>query len=241
MSGSGPVRHPSALALHELHLGAGDREVAAHVGVCPECRQQLDELAADHRRFDEQVLARTVPALGRRRPRRWLWALAPAVAVAAGLWLWARPRGGEERAKGEAVLTVYAARGETVTRLEDGGALAPGDRIRFVIRPGGLGYAMIASLDGAGRATVYHPYGGAQSAPVAADPRVELAGSIVLDRAPGPERIFALLSRRPLAAAEVVRALEEIGRGGPAVVRATAQLPLPVEAQGSVLFEKPAF
>jgi hypothetical protein len=240
MSGSGPVRHPSALALHELHLGAGDGEVAAHLGVCPECRQRLDELAADHRRFDEQVLPRTVLALRPRR-RRWLWALAPAVAVAAALWLWARPRGGEERAKGEAVLTVYAARGETVTRLEEGGALAPGDRIRFVLRPGGLAYAMIASLDGAGRATVYHPYGGAQSAPVGAEPRVELPGSIVLDRGPGPERIFALLSRRPLATAEVVRALEEIGRGGPGAVRATPQLPLPVEAQGSVLFEKPAF
>jgi hypothetical protein len=54
--------------------------------------------------------------------------------------------------------------------------------------------------------SVYFPPEGGQSAPVGAG-RSELPGSIELDDAPGPERLFAYFSEQPLPAAEVARAL----------------------------------
>jgi hypothetical protein len=244
MSASGSVRHPSALALHEYQLGATPPPeragVAAHLAACGRCRDELGALAADQRRFEQEVLPRTQP---RHQPatRRWLLGSGLAAVTAAGALFWLGQRAPDIRAKGgEATLSVFAARGERVIAVEDGVTeLGPGDRIRFVLRPGGFGYALIASVDGGGRATVYHPFRGERSVALPPGARVELPGSIVLDRSPGPERVFALLSRQPLAAADVLPALAAIGRRGPSAVRATSRLALPADAQGSVLFEKP--
>jgi hypothetical protein len=62
----------------------------------------------------------------------------------------------------------------------------------------------------------------------------------VLDAAPGPERVFALLSREPLDAAQVKRELARVGAGGAAAIRGTRLLALSADEQPSVLFEKPA-
>jgi hypothetical protein len=64
------------------------------------------------------------------------------------------------------------------------------------------------------------------------------AGSIVLDDADGPERVFALFSAEPLDAREVRQALEALGRRGPEAVRRTEALPLVGTVQRSLLLEK---
>jgi hypothetical protein len=99
-------------------------------------------------------------------------------------------------------------------------------------------YAVIASVDSAGRTTVYHPFGGKESAPLAAGPRVELPGSIVLDDSRGPERVFAVMSARPFPTDTVVDALRKVASQGTAAIRGTARLPLEATTQQSILFEK---
>jgi len=88
----------------------------------------------------------------------------------------------------------------------------------------------------AGR-SIYHPYGGDRSAAIEGD-RVELADSIELDDAPGPERIYAILSDRPIAADAVRSRLRDVAAGGVAAIRGTHTLALPVRAELSLVFEK---
>jgi uncharacterized protein DUF4384 len=116
--------------------------------------------------------------------------------------------------------------------------LASGDAIRFFVEASAADHVLIGSVDGSGRATIYYPFGGRQSA--ALDPRraVEIPGSIVLDGAPGPERVFAIFSRGPLSWDPVRRALVTLGEGGPDAIRRTRELPLPGTAQATLRFEK---
>jgi hypothetical protein len=64
------------------------------------------------------------------------------------------------------------------------------------------------------------------------------AGSIVLDRASGPERVFAVFSDQPLAAEPVRRLLEALGRRGPDAIRRETRIELPGTLQMSLYFEK---
>jgi len=64
-----------------------------------------------------------------------------------------------------------------------------------------------------------------------------LPDSVVLDDAPGPERIFAVFSDRRVEDGEVEVLLEKIAGGGPEAIRRTQRLPLPFP-QASLFFEK---
>jgi len=257
MIGSTQTRHPSALALHEYHLEVLSPQdadgVRAHLASCERCRRELDVLAGDHRRFERELLPQTRDAVVERaaaRRRPWRWALPSIGLVAAGAAAWALfviparrvdsiPADQVIGVKGEAPLSAFALRDGQVIPVEDGRTvLRPGDRIRFVLRPGGLRFAIIAAVDGSGRATVYHPFGGNQSAPIEAAARLELPGSIALDDSPGAERVFAVLSAQPLSVKAVLESLEKLGAGGAGSIRAAARLPLAAEAQASVLFDK---
>ena len=112
--------------------------------------------------------------------------------------------------------------------------LRAGDRIRFGVMAGDARFVVVASVDGRGHASIYQP-----STPIAAgkEPLVLLPDSIVLDDAPGPERIFALFSDRKVEDAEVTAALAALGAAGADAIRATARLALPYD-QASVVFEK---
>jgi hypothetical protein len=125
-----------------------------------------------------------------------------------------------------------------VVRVGNGQRLAPGDALRFVLYPSGLPYALIASVDGAGQVSVYFPFHGEESAAVDGAVAVPIAGSIVLDRAPGPERLFAIFSERPIAARLVRQLLAGTAAGGAGAIRAARQLALPGTRQASLLFEK---
>jgi hypothetical protein len=242
------TEHLSSWAIDRISLGHEPSvEVAAHVASCERCRADQERARAARTRFLSQVLPRTLPAIERQRRPRWLirlgMVLAPLAVAGVLLVVWSRqhqprdPLGGD-RIKGTAALQMYAQQGEHVVAVRDGTRLAPGDRVRFVVEPAGMRYLLIASIDAAGAATVYVPYGGAQSMTLEAAPRVELPGSIVLDAALGPERVFALFSAEPLAADTVVQALAAIGGRGPSAIRGAHRLDVAAREQATVVFEK---
>jgi hypothetical protein len=114
--------------------------------------------------------------------------------------------------KGGASFQVYALRGEAVFPVRADTRLAPGDRIRFVVDPGNARYLLVASVDGAGKVSVYYPPSGDRSGYVVPG-RSELEGSIELDQVLGPERLLAYFSDDPLPSTEVV---ESLARGAEA-------------------------
>jgi hypothetical protein len=237
--------HTSPLALARLLSGkATEAErgaLQAHAAACLRCRAALDEAREAERHFAEVVYPRTLPALQARRappPRRWTLlpvGLGTALAAAAALFLVVRSGPGPElQAKGAASLAVFARRGERVFPVKDGASLRAGDRIRFGVAPGPARFVLVASIDGRGHVSVYQ-----ESTPVGAQagPLALLPDSIVLDDAPGPERIFAVFSERRLPAQEVTGALATLGAAGAEGIRRTRRLPLPFE-QASILVEK---
>jgi putative zinc finger protein len=250
-------QHPGDRALDRLLLGAASAEEAnrlrAHLDGCGECRAEWQARQDARAQFEGHVLPRTLGAVRRRladeappeRRRWWLWALAPALTLCGVLLIFAAPwlrraagSGDDLGIKGGPALEVVARRGDRVFHVDDGAALAAGDQIRFVVVPAGHEYLVIGSIDGSGKATLYHPYGGAESAHVGSVERLEVPGTIALDASPGPERLFAVFSDRPIPASAVENALRELGRGGADAIRKVRQLPIPNTAQISLRLEK---
>jgi hypothetical protein len=97
---------------------------------------------------------------------------------------------------------------------------------------------MVTSIDGAGQPSVYYPYQGETSAEVVGPGTVSVPGSIVLDQAPGPERLFAIYSKQPLPAGTVREALAHLAAGGASTIRAAQRLPIADTIQSTLLFEK---
>jgi hypothetical protein len=257
--------HPTALELDLLEMsklpGPRAEQITAHVGACNACRRDLEQLRADRARFGDHVFQRSLPAVKERARRgfgRRLGLWIPAFAVAAAALILA-PRLVLHRGTsgalgttepdlatkgGAARLTIVArAGGQTFRVGPDTAPLAAGTGIRFVVEGATQPYLMIGSIDARGQATIYYPFGGTQSAPIerahtAGRPTGEVPGSIVLDAAPGPERVFALLSREPLDASAVKGELARIGASGPAGIRAARALSIPADEQASALIEK---
>lgn len=245
------LAHVSSLELDSLALDAlpapEKQRVVDHLGACAACRQRSEELTALHSQFTRSVLPRHLASMPW-RPSPWAhWAtwmrLVPVLAVAGLALLFVlpgerSPDGPELAVKGGAALRVFVHRGERVWKATEGEPLAPEDQVRFEVEAGGLPYLLVVSIDGAGKPSIYYPYDGGQSGPVDPQQEVVLPGSIVLDAAPGPERLYALFSREPLQAEAVKAALLEVGAGGPDAIRAQALLPIEVDAQASFFFEK---
>ena len=233
--------HLSALTLDAFALGALDgateASVRSHLATCDACHAD-HAAAAEHRaHFTQYVLPRGLPE---RRVLHWVWWLAPLLAaalIAVVAWPRTAPPDDGIVIKGGASWQVFANHAGQTFAVHDGTPLGAGDRIRFVVEPAGAHYLIVGSVDGLGNPTIYYPYGAAMSTPIAGD-RIELAGSIVLDAAPGPERVFAILSDVPLAASVVERELRAVAAGGPEAIRGTHVLHLAARAQVSVVFEK---
>lgn len=218
--------HLTELELARLLVADPPPDVVAHAAACARCQAVVDAARADARRFDDEVLPRTLPAVRARAAageESWLarlWrprVLVPALTclVAAVVLLVARPGdqpttkasgagAGTDAAVDQSVgieggpaMRVYARRGSLVWQLADGGEVAPGDALRFVVEPAGARHSLIVSRDGAGRHTVYHPFGGDRSAPLPAGAAIELDGSVVLDDELGPEVLYTFLTDQP--------------------------------------------
>jgi len=201
---------PSSFALDAYRLGM-DRTRAAHVAGCARCTAWL----AAQEQVEAQVAHLWVPAAPP-RPRRALWRLArlglPLAAVGTALLLLvARPKPPTETAKGpSALVQVARSRGGALSWLSPADDLLAGDAIRiFVNRPDASDrYVLVGSVDGSGQLARFYPADG-QGCSVALPPAGQpLDGSIVIDDAPGPERLVILVSHDPLcwpAAGEAVR------------------------------------
>jgi hypothetical protein len=256
MSAPSERRHLGSFHLAALREGVATAEERAwaeeHQRRCDRCAQLATSLDDYHKEFTATALPRTRArvraGVESQRRRRWWWTgafLAPvAVAAAVVLVVGRRPvvvdDEGLTAEKGGPSLGIVARRGARVFPITSGERVHPGDQIRFVLRGVIYPFGLIASVDGAGEPNIYVPYRGDASVPVALGSRVEVEGSIVLDGRLGPERVFALFSRRPLSAASVRQALAALGGKGGEAIRKVSALPVDADAQSSVLLEKVA-
>jgi hypothetical protein len=259
--------HLTSFDLDALDIGAVAAAEAnalrTHLDGCPACRenQRTRRTLADQ--FAREVLPRSLPVVrqrllptARRRFGWWALALSP-VACGAVLALLLFGRGAsdlspsnrpvEDLATGIGDLGIkggwlfaYVRRGDKVTRFAAGGVLAAGDALRFAVEPHGNRHLLIAGVDGSGRASAYYRFGQWTSAPVAPGGRFEVPGSIVLDDSAGPERIFAMLSAKPIDGGRVRALLESLARQGPGAIRESAELQVPGVEASSIIFEKRA-
>lgn len=250
--------HLSALAIGRLMLAGATaaqwERADQHAASCEPCRQELAAARDARARYQAQTRARIATRLGSQAAHRlgagrrmsWRIGVAIGLAVAASLLLLflhgGRRRENVVAIKGEPSVQVFARRGDTVFSVHEGSDLAPGDAIRFVVSAAGASQVLIASADGAGNVTVYYPYGGGASAALPAAPSVVIPQTIVLDDAPGPERIFVFVSTHEIPAGPVLAALRELASLGHAAIRDTRLVaaPPPRAAQTSFLLEKRA-
>lgn len=255
-------RHTSPMDFDLMDLGQSSPEdvarIEAHGARCPDCAARRAEHSQRVLHFRTTVFPRTAGKLAARRRFMpgWRWSLGLALPLAAGVLLLAREHQAGRHPvghpampetigiKGTPVLQVFARRqavgsvAAEVTKVKDGDRLAAGDALRFVLSPTGLPYVLIASVDGAAQASVYYPFHGEASAEVDNKNTVPVPGSIVLDQAPGPERIFVIHSERPISAETARAALARLGAGGADAIRAATRLPIEGTLQSTLCFEK---
>jgi hypothetical protein len=256
-------RHVATYDLELVRLGAASESacawVAEHLRECPRCAELERSWRAAHDEFAEQASLRSieprseVKALVAKNspvPRRILIA-AMVAPIAAGLLLFLLPPksrvpAGENLAaagsdiveKGGPNLALVARRGDRVFAVTSREKLRAGDQIRFVLQNATYPFVLIASVDGGGGANIYAPYDAVESARFGPSERLEIPGSIVIDASPGPERVFALLSSRPLRTADVRVALAAIGARGVGAIRDALHLDIGADAEATVMFEK---
>jgi hypothetical protein len=231
--------HCSDLTLARVLAGESSAEelaaTHAHTAQCSRCNAELDQALQAKHRFDQFVFPRTLAAVESRYRRKSFWRrfapiflAVPAMAAAALVVVNRAVPAAETplyQSKGAASMKVFARRGERVFPVEDGAFLSAGDRLRFEVEPGSARFVSIGSIDGSGHSTLYYP-GTRIDAPGL------LEGSILLDDAAGPERIFAVFSDSQLEADRLSSALSAVRD-----IRGTKQLALPFP-QASLLIEK---
>ena len=109
-------------------------------------------------------------------------------------------------------------RGEQTFAVAPGDQVQPGDALRFRPLPvwPEARYIQVGSVDGTGAYSPFYPAtddGASVPLPAGGSP---LEGSIRLDDAPGPERVFVVFSAVPLPVPDVARiALAHAGAGDP--------------------------
>ncbi len=223
--------HLSSEAIDLLLLSALSapeaNEAKQHLDGCDECRVRWRELNEDKQRFEQFVFARTLPKVEARVAearagffeRFKLKLLIPVMGVAAAAAIVASMGPGTQteddvyvglKGGAQASLEVFAVRGAgNVFQVTPGVTLQPKDRIGFMVNPAGAKYLMVASRDGAGVFSVYHPFGAQQSQPVTpAKTKLELPTKVELDNTLGAEHVVAVLSDEPVTAAQVEAALK---------------------------------
>lgn len=218
---------PPAAVLEALCAGEPTPDTTrAHVKACATCGAQLDALTAGQDAFlKARPAERFLKQLERReaaRPspwRRFFPVLAATVPVLA-LVLVLGPRlvqdGPGVLTKGDGFRVVSSRAGSQPAPLAQDSAVKAGDRLRFSYESDTPGHLLVLELDGRGNASVFHPFNGQTSAPLAAKQRDFLPGSVELDDAPGTEWLFAVFSSQPLQAAPLLAQLrEQAGRAEP--------------------------
>jgi hypothetical protein len=227
---------PSQFALDDQALHGGGSAVTAHVQTCARCQAIMAERAAHLARFHDgsATLWTRIAANGqeRRRRRRWrrvfvqLPALVAGLGAVALLIVGARPfhrsaPSSYVAPKGGAPVEIVCRRGETSFVLAPGDEVAPGDSLRFRPLPVWPDARLIhiGSVDGTGRYTPFYPSAAGATSVAIPDRGQPLEGSITLDAAPGPERLFVVLSATPVRETDVRHVAESRAATGATVDR----------------------
>jgi hypothetical protein len=248
--------HVGELRLRRFRLGelagADEEAIARHTTDCGACRARLKTLEDEQRQFERELSferfaggverASRVPRV---MPRR-AWTLgAVGLAAAAALVLVLRPAPHTNRIKGgtEATIRIASADDRSQRSAPPGSlqALHEGERVMLGYRAGQAAHLVAVSIDDAGAVTPLFPERGA-GLPVEARPEVKFLGDSLVFTGHGRERVFLLLSERPLGVEEVeraARAAHESAHGDLSALSA-----VPVESRGRVeqftwLFQKP--
>jgi len=183
--------------------------ILRHIDSCPRCDGIVKLLKQQHHDFmsrhpaditGPQLIARAREQ--KRSGRLALW-LAPAGAAVAALLLVIlltespRPDSGI-RTKGDISLKFYIQQGDQSIPGQAGGVYRENDRIQFVYSSGANRYLFLVSIDDEGMVSNFNFENKTDSVLIAPGTDRVLDGSIILDDSTGPERIFAVFSKRPL-------------------------------------------
>jgi hypothetical protein len=211
----------------------------AHAHGCDDCaRRRAQRLAFNQRFLDtsrdlELAVARLGAAPGEasaalgpeparaaspalRRTLGWLGGGALAAAASLALWL----SSGEEperwtRSKGSARIDFFVKSGAAVRPGAPGESVRAGDALRFVVPRAESRYLVILGRDSRGISSVYFPSGPrGERVPPSAEPigsGLALPSSVLLDDAPGSERLYAVFCEQAPLVADLLR---ELDRGG---------------------------
>jgi hypothetical protein len=210
----------SRLALAQLttrELGATDQARAEqHLRGCASCAGRLEELthhAADYEQRADDHRRQLRLALAVQKQRQTLWPLlaVPALALLALVVMVTGP-GDPDRYKGAFTLRYVAKRGSEQFVVKDNDRLLAGDALRAAVTTDRTGYLWIVLVDADGTVTSLYP-----EAPPSADPTpmtlersgtTTLPGSIILDDAPGTERLVCFFSEQPFRRDQLLKQLE---------------------------------
>ena len=209
-----PRGHLSGETLDLLLIGAlppADANAAkGHLDTCEPCRARWRELNEDKRRFEEHVFARTLPKVEAEVARSggyplakrgwpvtaWL-ALATAVVGVVAVQHWTGARASLE--------VSWVRPGEAPVSAPAGARIPTGDRLRFLVTPGGARYLLLAERDETGAMAVHFPPAGSSSARLRTSGRLEIGRPRPLTPDGGGRLLRGAGDRRPTR-----------GRAGPA-------------------------
>jgi hypothetical protein len=240
---------PSDLKLEAHLLDEAGSSIAPHLSSCDRCRTRVEEMRRLGDEFRREVYPATVDAVvARARSRsplaRWMVYLAPVpvAAAAAAVFLLIQPRGpgqGYLGIKGSRLtLAVFVRATEAVRAVADGESVSPSAALRFQVHPASPCRLWLVSVDAAGTVSRLYPVAGEGGAELAAPG--PLPGGAMLDGKPGPERIYAVCTARPMAFPDLERAVRAAAGAGASAVRQGRPLQgLPGDAaQATLLLEK---
>ncbi len=229
---------PDTVSLHQLRryrfgeLSGEERAaVEARLAEDPEVRARLARIAAEESAFlggvDLAVESVAIlekldraPAPEPGRLRRLLttrgFQLVAAFVLLLALIPLARPfvsHGHHNRTKGSVQLEMFIKDEAGVRKGDDGMRLREGDQIQFRYRAVGRRYLFVVSVDSRGAISPLYPDVTGKSIEVRPDGLHTLEGSVILDDAVGPERIFAVFSDAPVSYRSIERALSGRSEG----------------------------
>lgn len=225
---------------------------------CEHCQSRLQTMAAEAQAFNASVnpgfesaaILQKLEAIEAQAPAPWWagfakpWMLAVGAMVALfaviPLTQYNPEPGPTVRLKGGGVgLSMFVKDIDGVQPGQDGMHLEAGDQIQFRYDADGHEYLFIISVDARGVISSLYPEVPTHSIKVLAEGTHVLTGSIILDEAVGPERIYAIFSTEALEFEDIDKAVKS-GLGDNPDVVALQELPIEAEdvAQSSILIVK---
>jgi hypothetical protein len=234
---------PRELADRVAAVRSDNAAELAHHPAGPAVAQIDTRVAAERKRRAEQQRRRRLSWLGVATTAAavlLIVRLAPERAVEPGR---SAPPEETMRAKGAAprLLAFRQISGQSghIERLEQDAVVRAGDLVQLRYNPGGQGYGVIASIDGAGVVTLHFPFreDAPPQATAVAPETTTLPHAYALDDAPRFERFFLITANDPVDVQLTLAALRSLARREDS---ATAALELPAgHRQWSLRLRKP--